>query len=497
MQPFDEHLKNLTRRSFFKTGAMGLGGAALANLIASEATAAAPLGRLSAIAPKAKRCIYLFMAGAPATVDLLDPKPLMEAKYNVDLRKELYEDGTKVLRTRTTTMTSGQKTYPIAPSHFKFTKHGKSGTEISELLPFLSKMTDDIAVIRSMWTEAINHDPAITLITTGDQLPGKASLGSWLSYGLGSLNENLPSFVVMTPRWKGRKDAQALYQRLWGSGFLPSKYQGVALRRSGDPVLFLSDPPGVSKTHRRRMLDALSRMNHETAQEMGDPETTARIAQYEMAFRMQTSVPDLTDLSKESKKTLEMYGPDVQNKGSYAHSAILARRMMEKGVRFVQIFHRGWDTHGNLPVDLSNNCKDVDQPTHALVQDLKQRGLLEDTLVIWGGEFGRTIYCQGNLTKKTYGRDHHPGCFSIWMAGGGIKGGQVHGKTDDWACNIVDASGQPSNHFDDGAVHTNDLNATILHLMGIDNEKLTYPFLGFDQKLTGVRGGNIVDDIIA
>lgn len=497
MDPLDEHLKNLTRRAFFQRGAMGLGAAALGSLIGEEAIGSAPLGALSAIAPKAKRCVYLFMAGAPSTVDMLDPKPMMDAKYNVDLRKELYEDGSKVLRTRTTTMTSGQATYPIAPSHYKFTKHGECGRSVSELLPFTAKMVDDITVVRSMWTEAINHDPAITLITTGNQLPGNASLGSWLSYGLGSANKNLPSFVVMTPSWTGRAEAQALYQRLWGSGFLPSKFQGVALRRSGDPVLFLSDPPGVSKTSRRRMLDALGRMNEETAKETGDPETRTRIAQYEMAFRMQSSVPELTDLSHESKATLNMYGPDVQKKGTCAHSAIMARRMMEKGVRFVQIFHRGWDQHANLPKDLPNNCRDIDQPAYALVQDLKQRGLLDETLVIWGGEFGRTIYCQGKLTKKTYGRDHHPGCFSMWMAGGGIKGGHLHGKTDDWGCNIVDGSGKPSNHFDDGAVHINDLNATILHLMGFDHESFTYPFLGLDQRLTGVKGASVVHDIIA
>ena len=497
MDPIKEHLSLLTRRHFFKQGAMGLGAAALGNLIAREATDAAPLGPLSKIAPKAKRAIYLFMAGAPSCPDLLDHKPKMVEKFGVDLRKEVYPDGSKVLRTRTTTMTSGQASYPIAPSMYKFTRHGKCRREVSELLPYTAKMVDDLTVIRSMWTEAINHDPAITYINTGDQLPGKASLGSWLSYGLGSANDNLPSFVVMTPRWTGRSDAQALYQRLWGSGFLPSKYQGVALRSAGDPVLFLSNPPGVSRTQRRRMLDALSKINHETLAETGDPETRTRIAQYEMAFRMQRSVPELTDLKSEKKSTLDLYGPEVSTKGTFAHSAIMARRMVEKGVRFVQIFHRGWDQHFNIAGHLPKQCKDVDQPSYGLIQDLKQRGLLDDTLVIWGGEFGRTIYCQGQLTKKNYGRDHHPGCFTIWMAGGGIKKGHLRGQTDDYGCNIVDASGKPTLKFEDGATHIRDLNATILHLMGLDHERFTYPYLGLDQRLTGVEGGQTITDIIA
>jgi hypothetical protein len=388
---------------------------------------------------------------------------------------------------RLTTMTSGQKRFPIAPSIYQFERCGVSGAWVSELLPHTKTMVDDLAIIRSVHTEAINHDPAITYICTGSQLPGKASLGAWLSYGLGSENQNLPAFVVLTSTWTGRKEAQALYNRLWGSGFLASKHQGVALRSTGDPVLFLSNPPGVSPELRRRMLDALQRLNEKHYGAQNDPEIQARIAQYEMAFRMQTSVPELIDLSSEPKHVLDMYGPDVHKPGTFAYHCLLARRMAERDVRFVQIFHRGWDQHGSLPKDLPNQCRDIDQPSTALIRDLKQRGLLDDTLVIWGGEFGRTIYCQGNLTKTNYGRDHHPRCFTIWMAGGGVKGGVVHGETDDFSYNITR-----------DPVHIRDLNATILHQLGIDHTRLTFKFQGLDQRLTGVEDeSHLIKPILA
>ena len=474
MNPVQEYLALQTRRQFFGRAAMGLGTAALTSLT-NDARAVSTQSQTGGLvdmphfAPKAKRAIYLFLAGAPSQTDMFDYKPKMSDWFDKDLPESVRKGQ------RLTTMTSGQDRFPIAPSVFKFSQHGRAGAWISELLPHTATMVDDLAIIRSMYTEAINHDPAITYICTGVQLPGKPSLGSWLSYGLGSTNQNLPSFVVLTSTWTGRKEAQALYNRLWGSGFLPSKHQGVALRSAGDAVLYLSNPPGVSSATRRRMLDALARLNQRTYDALGDPETQARIAQYEMAFRMQSSVPELTDLSTESKKTLEMYGPDVLKSGTFANHCLLARRMAERGVRFVQIFHRGWDQHGQLPKDLPNQCRDIDQPATALIQDLKQRGLLDDTLVVCGGEFGRTIYCQGKLTQKNYGRDHHPRCFTTWMAGGGIQGGIVHGETDDFSYNIVK-----------DPVHIRDLNRTILHCLGIEHKRLTVRFQGLDQRLTGV-----------
>lgn len=486
MDPFEEQYKAISRRHFFAKGALGLGTAALSsllprtNLFGGELNAGSGILGAPHFAPKAKRAIYLFMAGAPAQIDMLDYKPKMAGLFDTDLPDSIRQGQ------RLTTMTSGQKRFPIAPSKFKFTQHGQSGAWVSELLPYTAKMVDDLAIIKSVHTEAINHDPAITYICTGHQLPGRASLGSWLSYGLGSMNENLPAFVVMTPSWTGRKEAQALYNRLWGSGFLPSKHSGVSLRSSGDPVLYLSNPPGVNSTQRRRMLGYLEKFNQRTLEQLGDPDTQTRIDQYEMAFRMQSSVPELTDIKSESKETLEMYGPDVEKPGTYAQSCLLARRMIERDVRFVQIFHRGWDQHGNLAGDLPNQCKDVDQPSWALIQDLKERGLLDDTLVIWGGEFGRTIYCQGGLTRENYGRDHHPRCFSIWMAGGGIKPGIVYGETDDFSYNIVK-----------DPAHIHDLNATILHCLGIDHRKLSFKFQGLDMRLTGVEDQNPIQGILA
>ncbi len=482
MHPAQEYYKAISRRHFFAQTGLGLGGAALASLMPTAPAIAEDgigLPELPHFAPKAKRAIYLFAAGAPSQIDTFDYKPKLDELFDTDLPESIRNGQ------RLTTMTSGQTRFPIAPSKFKFEQYGENGTWISELLPHTAKMVDDIAIVRSVHTEAINHDPAITYICTGNQLPGRASLGSWLSYGLGSTNEDLPAFVVMTPSWTGRQDAQALYNRLWGSGFLPTRYQGVSLRSGGDPVLFLTNPPGVSPELRRRMLDRLEVFNQKTYEQIGDPQTQARIEQAEMAFRMQTSVPELTDISKEPKHVLERYGEDVNKPGTFAASCLLARRLAERNVRFTQIFHRGWDQHGNLAGDLPKQCHDIDQPAWALVQDLKERGLLDDTLVVFGGEFGRTVYCQGKLTRENYGRDHHPRCFTVWMAGGGIKGGVVHGETDDFSYNITK-----------DPVHIHDLNATILHCLGVDHRKLSYKYQGLDVRLTGVEEQHPVKEIL-
>ena len=484
---FKNPAAELTRRSFFSRSSVGLGAAALATLESrNSATAGSQSpyrvgGRpeLPHFEPQARRAIYLFMSGAPSQMDMWDHKPKMTDWFDKDLPDSIRQGQ------RLTTMTSGQARFPIAPSIYKFAPQGQAGTMVSELLPHMSQKVDEIALVKSMYTEAINHDPAITYICTGDQLPGKASLGAWLSYGLGTENENLPAFMVMTASWSGRQQAQALYNRLWGSGFLPSKYQGVSLRSSGDKVLYLSNPKGIDGNIRRRMLDTLGRLNQSAADRIGDPETQARIAQYEMAFRMQTSVPDLADIRDEPQHVLDLYGPEVTKPGTFANSCLMARRMAERGVRFTQIFHRGWDQHGSLPKDLPKQCRDVDQPSAGLLTDLRQRGMLDDTLVIWGGEFGRTVYCQGGLSKTNYGRDHHPKCFSIWMSGGGIQGGISHGETDDFSYNIVK-----------DPVHINDLNATILHQLGIDHRRFTYPFKGLDQRLTGVEESRIVKEIL-
>jgi hypothetical protein len=412
-------------------------------------------------------------------MDLFDYKPKMDKLFDADLPESVR------MGQRLTTMTSGQARFPIAPSKYKFQQYGQHGAWISELLPYTARMVDDLAIIKTVWTEAINHDPAVTYICTGNQIPGRASLGAWLSYGLGTMNANLPAFVVMTPSWSSKADAQAIYNRLWGSGFLPTQHQGVALRAKGDPVLFLSNPPGVDAATRRRTLDRISRFNQRTLAEIGDPETQTRIEQYEMAFRMQTSVPELTDLSDEPQHILDMYGPDVLKPGTFAASCLLARRLAERDVRFVQIFHRGWDQHGNLGGDLPLQCGDVDQAGWALVQDLKQRGLLQDTLVIWGGEFGRTIYCQGPLSRENYGRDHHPKCFTMWMTGAGVKPGIVYGETDEFSYNIVDKP-----------VHIHELNATIMHILGIDSNRLTFRSQGLDQRLTGVEEHSPVTELL-
>jgi len=483
----------LTRRHFFSRSSVGLGCAALATLpgsnlcassdpLATEATAPPRTGGLADLPhhpPRARRAIYLFMSEAPSQIDLWDPKPQMAQWFDKDLPDSIRQGQ------RLTTMTSGQARFPIAPSIYPSAPHGACGTTVTDLLPHMARKVDDIALVRSMWTEAINHDPAITYVCTGSQIPGKASLGAWLSYGLGTENENLPAFVVMTASWTGRPDAQALYNRLWGNGFLPSKYQGVALRSTGDPVLYLSNPQGIDPRVRRRMLDSLAELNLSTHETFQDPETSARIAQYEMAFRMQTSVPELADIRDEPQHVLDMYGPEVTQPGTFSNCCLLARRMAERGVRFTQIFHRGWDQHANLTGDLPKQCKDVDQPSAALLTDLKQRGMLDETLVVWGGEFGRTIYCQGALSKTQYGRDHHPKCFSIWLAGGGVRGGLVHGATDDFSYNIIE-----------NPVHIRDLNATILHLLGIDHERFVYPFQGLDQRLTGVEPAHVLHSIL-
>ena len=471
--PIADRARHLTRRQLFGRTATGIGTAALATLLGPRAAAKSMRDdeRGPHFAPKAKRIIYLCMSGAPSQFETFDWKPRLREMFDVELPDSVRQGQ------RITTMTSGQTRFPIAPSKFDFARHGESGTEVCETLPWTAKMVDDLCVMRSVHTEAINHDPAITFMQTGSEQPGRPSFGSWLSYGLGSMNRDLPSFVVMTPKWKGRAEAQALYQRLWGAGFLPSEHQGVALRAGGDPVLYLGDPDGVDRAKRRKMLDVVAELNAKRADEVGDPEIRARIEQYEMAFRMQTAVPDLIDLKDEPQSVLDLYGPEATEPGTFAASCLLARRLVERDVRFVQIYHRGWDQHGNLPQDLGNNCFDVDQPCYGLIQDLKAKGLLEDTLVLWGGEFGRTTYCQGKLSKENYGRDHHPRCFSMWMAGAGVRAGQVYGETDDFSYNVVK---DPLSVFD--------LNATVLHLLGLDHERLTYRHAGRDFRLTDVEG---------
>ncbi len=483
MDPLEERALLETRRQFFGRAATGIGTAALASLL-NPALFGASTNSIGGVLEKphfpakAKRIIYLFMSGAPSQIDLYDYKPKMADHFDEDLPASIR------MGQRLTTMTSGQSRFPVAPSIFKFQQHGRSGAWVSELLPHTAKVVDDLAIVRSVHTEAINHDPAITYILTGSQLPGRPSMGAWFSYGLGSMNENLPTFVVLHSSWSAKRDAQALYSRLWGAGFLPSRHQGVSLRSTGDPVLYLSNPDGVSPASRRKMLDTLAVLNQKHYEEQGDPETQTRVSQYEMAYRMQTSVPELVDLSGESEETFDLYGPDARKPGTFAANCLLARRLAERGVRFTQVFIRGWDQHGNLPGDIRLQCGDVDQACYALVTDLKRRGMLEDTLVVWGGEFGRTIYCQGTLTKENYGRDHHPRCFTIWMAGGGVKPGVVYGATDDFSYNITE-----------NPVHIHDLNATILHMMGIHHERLTYRFQGRDFRLTDVHG-TVVQDLL-
>ncbi len=476
-----------SRRQFFGSSGIRLGAVALAGLVAQSARSDSqelrvhpPLPGLPHFAPKAKSIIYLHMNGGPSQIDLWDHKPVLNDYFDKDLPESIRKGQ------RITTMTSGQKRLPVAPSKYVFKQHGQCGRWVSELLPYTAGVVDELAVVKTVHTNAINHDPACTFVMTGSEVPGKASLGSWLAYGLGSESNDLPAFVVLTPTWSARAPAQALFTRMWSSGFLPTRFNGVALRSGGDPVLYLPNPPGVTRDDRRNMLDTLARLNQHRFDQLGDPEIQTRIAQYEMAFRMQKSVPELTDWKDESQETLNLYGPAVNEPGSFASSALLARRLVERGVRVVQILHRGWDQHGNIANDLPAQCGDVDQPSAALLRDLKQRGLLESTLVVWGGEFGRTVYCQGGLTRENYGRDHHPRCFSMWMAGGGIKGGVSIGETDDFSYNIVDRP-----------VHINDFNATILKCMGIDHERFTFQFQGLDQRLTGVEPSSVIQEAVA
>lgn len=485
----EETLLRETRRQFFGRGARGLGSLALFSLL-NESTALATTGKpaigglpgLPHFPAKAKRAIYLHMLGAPPQQETFDYKPGMKDWFDKDLPESIRSGQ------RLTTMTAGQTRFPIAPSVFKFNQYGKSGAWVSELLPYTAKMVDDIAIVRSMHTDAINHEPAVTFLQTGFMIAGKPCIGSWISYGLGSMNQSLPTFVVMNATHSNPKaNVQAISARLWSSGFLSGQYSGVALRSGGDPVLYIGNPNGVPVKIRRRMLDALDELNEIQSKQIADPETQVRISQYEMAFRMQASVPDLTDISKEPDSTFKLYGEDARKGGTFANCCLMARRMMERDVRFVQVYHRGWDVHGLLPEVLPSQCKDVDQGSWALVQDLKQRGLLDDTLVIWGGEFGRTIYSQGKLTATDYGRDHHPRCFSIWMAGGGIKGGVVHGETDEFSYNIAK-----------DPVHVRDFQATILNRFGIEDTRFTFKFQGLDQKLTGTeKKAIVVKDILA
>ena len=482
----------LTRRQLFGRASTGIGIAALGSLLENDLCAmpkrpddrtvdvrSGGLADLPHFAPKAKRVIYLFQSGAPSQIDLFDYKPMLSKFHGQELPDSVRQGQ------RITGMTSGQDSLPVASSIFKFSQHGQSGRWLSELIPQQGKIVDDVAYINTIHTDAINHDPAITFIQSGFQQPGRPSMGAWMSYGLGSENQNLPGFVVLVSQKNSLNNAQPLFSRLWGAGFLPSRYQGVRFRSSGDPVLYLSDPPGVSRKSRRRMLDSLAELNNMRSEAFGDPEIDTRIAQYEMAYRMQTSVPDLMDLSDEPDHIFDLYGPDSRKPGTYAANCLLARRLAERDVRFVQLFHRGWDQHNDLPRDIALQSKSTDQPSAALIQDLKQRGMLDDTLVIWGGEFGRTVYCQGELTATNYGRDHHPRCFTIWMAGGGVKPGISIGETDDYCYNIVE-----------DPVHIHDLQATILHLMGIDHKKLTFKYQGRHFRLTDVHG-NLVEPLLA
>jgi len=485
MNPVRERALLLTRRQLFGRSAAGIGTAALGSLLnprlfsAPGAAAHPALPGFPNHRARARRVIYLHQSGAPSQMDLFDPKPGLAARFGQELPDSVRRGQ------RLTGMTSGQKSFPVAPSMFRFAQHGSNGTWLCELLPHTARVAGDITVIRSMHTEAINHDPAITFIQTGSQVAGRPCMGSWISYGLGSENQDLPAFVVMISRGTGRRFDQPLYDRLWGSGFLPSRYQGVKFRSGGDPVLYLSNPAGIDGRTRRSILDDVAALNELNRREFADPEIDTRIAQYEMAYRMQASVPELTDLSREPESTFRMYGPDARRPGSYAANCILARRLAERGVRFIQLYHMGWDHHESVTRQLPPQCLDTDQPSAALIEDLKQRGMLDETLVIWGGEFGRTVYCQGNLSRESYGRDHHPRCFSVWLAGGGIAGGITYGSTDDYSYNITE-----------NPVHVHDLNATILHCLGVDHTRLTYRYQGRDFRLTDVHG-ELVRGILA
>ncbi|MFO0878459.1 MAG: DUF1501 domain-containing protein [Gemmataceae bacterium] len=474
-----------TRRQFFGAGvSSAVGWAALSELLGqNQSQGAGEAGKLPGLThhePKAKHVIYLHMVGGPPQMDLFDYKPKMKEWYDKDLPESIRQGQ------RLTTMTSGQARFPIAPSMFKFAQHGQAGMWLSELLPYKAKMADDMTFIRTMNTEAINHEPAITYMQTGNQVTGRPCLGAWTSYGLGSLNKNLPTFVVLVARPSNTEQVQAISARLWQSGYLPGEHAGVSFRSAGDPILYINNPPGVNSTTRRKTIDAVKALNEMNYKLVGDPETHTRIAQYEMAYRMQTSVPELADITREPESTFKLYGDEARKPGTFANSVLLARRLVERGVRFVQLYHNNWDTHGNVAGRLPSQCKDVDQPCWGLVQDLKRKGLFDSTLIIWGGEFGRTIYSQGGLSKTNYGRDHHPRCFTMWMAGGGAKRGGVYGETDDFSYNIVK-----------DPVHIRDFHATVLHLLGFDHRRFSYRYQGLDARLTGVEHAEPIQALMA
>jgi len=470
-----------TRRRFLGAGANALGAAALGSLLGNTLAHAAPGAVKPNHQPKAKRVIYLHMVGGPSQMDLFDHKPKMKEMYDKDLPASIRQGQ------RLTTMTSGQNRFPIAPSKYNFRQYGKSGMWMnSDLLPHLAKNADDICWMRSLHTEAINHEPAICAMQTGNQISGRPCIGSWASYGLGSENDNLPNFVVLIATPTNREQEQAISARLWSSGYLPGEHSGVSFRSKGDPILFINNPGGVPDDVRKQTIDGINQLNRMNYQAVGDPDIHTRIKQYEMAFRMQASVPELTDLSKEPESTFKLYGEEARKRGSFANSVLMARRLTERGVRFVQIYHNNWDHHGNVNGRLPSQCRDIDQPCHALIEDLKQRGMFEDTLIVWGGEFGRTIYSQGGLSRDNYGRDHHPRCFTMWMAGGGAKAGQIYGETDDFSYNIVK-----------DPLHISDFHATVLHLLGYNHERMTYKFQGLDQKLTGVEPRKVIKALLA
>jgi len=486
MNTFEEFRLNMTRRYFFSRGSNVLGTAALASLLGQPLRADAAgtnVGFSGAVPPhfpgKVKNVIYLHMVGGPSQLDLYDYKPQMNDWYDKDLPESIRNGQ------RLTTMTSGQARFPIAPSMFQFEKVGQCGMWVSELLPWTKKVVDELCFVRSMHTEAINHEPAISLMQTGNQVTGRPCLGSWTSYGLGSLNENLPSFVVMVAKPTNQEQVQAISARLWSSGYLPGEYAATSFRTAGDPILFINNPSGVPSGVRRTTLDGLNRLNELSYEQVGDPEIQTRIAQYELAFRMQASVPELTNLASEPASTFELYGEETKKPGTLANTMLLARRMVERGVRFVQIYHNNWDSHANVAGRLPDQCRDLDQATYGLITDLKQRGMLDETLIIWGGEFGRTIYSQGGLSKKNYGRDHHPRCFTMWMAGGGFKGGTIYGETDDFSYNIVR-----------DPVHIRDFHATVMHQLGYDHERISFKYQGLDQRLTGVLPSKVINELI-
>ena len=481
MHPIDQLGLTLTRRRFFERGSHLLGGAALASLGGGNAAHAAPgPAVVPHFAPKAKQVIYLHMVGGPPQQDLFDYKPGLADWFDKDMPKSIRNGQ------RLTTMTSSQARLPIAPTKYRFARHGESGMWVTELLPHAAKMVDEMCFIRSLHTEAINHEPAITCMQTGNQIAGRPCLGAWVSYGLGSLNSDLPTFVVLVAKPSGSAQPQPISARIWSSGYLPGEHAGVTFRSAGDPILYIQNPPGVPSALRRASLDGVQKLNARLLADLGDPETATRIAQYEMAFRMQASVPELTDLASEPAATFALYGDEAKKPGTFANTALMARRLVERGVRFVQIYHNNWDTHADVSNRLPSQCKDIDQACYGLVHDLKQRGLLDETLVIWGGEFGRTIYSQGELTRENYGRDHHPRCFTMWMAGGGTRAGQIYGETDDFSYNVAK-----------DPVHVRDFHATVLHLLGFDHERFTFRHLGLDQRLTGVEHAHVVKELLA